>query len=115
MRIAHAAVLPLVLLGFTAYSVQAAPISFQKAIRPLLEDRCAMCHSADSKTSGFEVTSVTTLLKGGVKAGAAVIPGKPESSPLLEYLTGKRQPRMPREMPALSAAEIDAIRNWIVE
>lgn len=115
MRIAHAAVLALVLLGFTAYSVQAAPISFQKAIRPLLEDRCAMCHSADSKTSGFEVTSVSTLLKGGVKAGAAVIPGNPESSPLLEYVTGKRQPRMPREMPALTAAEIGAIRNWIAE
>jgi hypothetical protein len=115
MRIAHAAVLPFLLLGCPPYCAPAAPVSFQKVIRPLLDDRCAMCHSADSKTSGFEVTSVATLFKGGVKAGAAVIPGKPEMSPLIEYLTGRRQPRMPREMPALSAAEIGAIRNWIAE
>src|SRR5580692_9344797 len=105
----------LVLLACGAHCLQASPVSFQKTIRPLLEDRCAMCHSADAKTSGFEVASVAALLKGGEKAGAAVIPGKPDSSPLIEYLTGKRQPRMPRELPALSAAEIGAIRNWIAE
>jgi cytochrome c551/c552 len=110
MRIAHAAI-----LLACVHWLEAAPVSFQKVIRPLLEDRCAMCHSADAKTSGFEVTSVAALLKGGDKAGAAVIPGKPDSSPLIEYLTGKRQPRMPRELPALSAAEIGAIRNWIAE
>src|SRR5271154_454554 len=77
--------------------LQAAPVSFQKTIRPLLEDRCVMCHSADAKTSGFEATSVAALLKGGAKAGPAVIPGKPQSSPLVEYLTGQRKPRMPKE------------------
>ena len=66
MRIAHAAVL---LAYACAYSVEAAPVSFQKVIRPLLEDRCAMCHSADAKTSGFEVTSVAALLKGGRQSG----------------------------------------------
>jgi hypothetical protein len=111
MRIAHGAVL----LACAAHWAEAAPVSFQKVIRPLLEDRCAMCHSADAKTSGFEVTSVAALLKGGDKAGAAVIPDKPDASPLVEYLTGKRQPRMPRELPALSAAEIGVIRNWIAE
>src|SRR5580692_8175884 len=110
MRIAQAA-----MLLACAHWLEAAPVSFQKVIRPLLEDRCAMCHSADAKTSGFEVASVAALLKGGEKAGAAVIPGKPDSSPLIQYLTGKRQPRMPRELPALSAAEIGTIRNWIVE
>ena len=111
MRIAHAAML----LVCGAHWIPAAPVSFQKVIRPLLEDRCAMCHSSDARTSGFEVTSVAALLKGGDKAGAAVVPGKPNASPLVEYLTGKRQPRMPKELPALSAAEIGAIRNWIAE
>jgi hypothetical protein len=97
------------------HCVEAAPVSFQKTIRPLLEDRCVMCHSADAKTSGFEATSVAALLKGGIKAGPAVIPGKPESSPLIEFLTGQRKPRMPKEMPALTAAEIGDIRNWIAE
>jgi hypothetical protein len=95
--------------------MQASPVSFQKSIRPLLEDRCVMCHSADAKTSGFEATSVAALLKGGNKAGPAVVPGKPEASPLMEYLTGQRKPRMPKEMAALTAAEIGLIRNWIAE
>jgi hypothetical protein len=96
----------LVLLACGAHCLQASPVSFQKTIRPLLEDRCAMCHSADARTSGFEVSSVAALLKGGQKAGAAVIPGQPDASPLVQFLTGKRQPRMPKELPPLSAAEI---------
>jgi hypothetical protein len=105
----------LVLLACGAHCLQASPVSFQKTIRPLLEDRCAMCHSADARTSGFEVSSVAALLKGGQKAGAAVIPGQPDASPLVQFLTGKRQPRMPKELPPLSAAEIGAVRNWIAE
>jgi hypothetical protein len=111
MRIAEA----FVLLACGASSVQAAPVSFQKVIRPLLEERCAMCHSGDARTSGFEVSTVAALLKGGQKAGASVIPGQPDASPLVEFLTGQRKPRMPKELPPLSAAEIGAIRNWIAE
>ena len=74
-----------------------------------------MCHSADARTSGFEVTSVAALLKGGDKAGAAVIPGKPDESPIVQYLTGKRQPRMPKEMRPLSDTEAGLIRSWIAE
>jgi len=103
------------LLLYAPHWMHGAPVSFQKTIRPLLEDRCVMCHSADAKTSGFEATSVAALLKGGNKAGPAVVAGKPESSPLIEYLTGTRKPRMPKEMPALTAAEIGSIRNWIAE
>ena len=111
MRTAFAAAL----LLYLPHCAPAAPVSFQKNIRPLLEDRCGMCHSADAKTSGFQATSVAALLKGGHKAGPAVVPGKPESSPLIEYLTGQRKPRMPKEMPALTSAEIGVIRNWIAE
>ena len=110
MRIAHAAVL----LGSSAYWVHGAPVSFQKDVRPLLEDHCAMCHSADARASGFQVSSVATLLKGG-KTGAAVIPGKPEASPLVQYLAGYRQPRMPKGLPPLADSEIDVVRRWIAE
>lgn len=95
--------------------LQAAPVSFQKSVRPLMDAHCVMCHSADAKTSGFEATTVAALLKGGKKAGPAVVPGKPDASPLVDYLTGKRQPRMPKEMPPLAAGEIATIRSWIAE
>ncbi len=72
-----------------------------------------MCHSADSRTSNFEVTSVATLLTGGKRAGAAVVPGNADASPLIQYVTGKRQPQMPKGMTPLSAAEIAMVRDWI--
>jgi len=97
------------------YGLEAAPVSFQKSVRPLMDAHCVMCHSADAKTSGFEATTVPALIKGGKKAGPAVVPGKPDASPLIDYLTGKRQPRMPKEMPPLAASEIATIRTWIAE
>ena len=97
-----------------SYSIHAAPVSFHKDIRPLLDAHCVMCHSADARSGGFQVTSVAAIEKGG-KKGAAVIPGKPDASPLVQYLSGQRQPRMPKGMPALSATDVAVFRNWIAE
>ncbi len=110
MRLSVTAILlPWIAPAFAASN----PVSFSKQVEPLLEERCGMCHSADSRTSNFEVSSVAALLKGGKKAGGAVIPGNAETSPLLQYVTGKRQPQMPKGMTPLSVAEIATIRDWI--
>ena len=109
MRIAQAAAL----LVCGASVGPAAPVSFQKDVKPLLESRCAMCHSADARTSGLETSTVAALLKGGSKAGPAIIPGKAAQSPLVQFITGKREPRMPKAMPPMTAAEIRTIENWI--
>ena len=110
MRLTQTAALLVFAAGACA---QAAQVSFSKQVLPLLEERCGMCHSADARTSDFEVTSVAALLAGGKKSGPAVIAGRPDDSPLVGYIMGKRQPRMPKDMTPLSAAEIDTIRSWI--
>jgi len=72
-----------------------------------------MCHSADTHTSDFEVSTYGALLAGGHKRGPAVIVGKPNQSPIVRYLTGDLEPRMPKGMTALKPAEIDVVRSWI--
>lgn len=51
------------------------------------------------------------LLQGGSN-GPAVLPGKPESSPLYQWVVGAK-PRMPKVGPALASAEQEQIRRWI--
>ena len=52
-------------------------------------------------------------MKGGKKAGPAIVPGKPDESPLVQYLRGLRKPQMPKGNPALSEEEVHLIRQWI--
>ena len=82
------------------------------SLRPLLEARCAACHSAKSKTSGFSIESLEAVVRGGNKHGQAVIAGHPETSPLVKLLKGELQPVMPMGQP-LAAAEIASVEAWV--
>ena len=58
---------------------------FEKKIRPVLVEQCYQCHSAKSKKirGGLRLDSRAKLLEGGDR-GAAVTPGDPEKSLLIE-------------------------------
>ncbi len=87
---------------------------FAATVRPLLERRCTGCHGpAPHAAGGLDLTSAEGLLRGGAR-GPSVVPGDAPASRLLRVLTGAGgEPRMPQGGPPLSAAEIDAIRDWI--
>jgi hypothetical protein len=60
---------------------------FEKRIRPVLTERCFECHSgtiAEPK-SGLRVDSRAGLLRGGTR-GAAIVPGSPEKSRVIEAI-----------------------------
>src|SRR4051812_18207781 len=78
----------------------------------LLRTRCAACHSEQTKSSGFSVSTSESILTGGSKHGPAVIPGHPEQSPLVKLLKGELQPKMPMGK-ELAPAEIAAVETWI--
>ena len=78
----------------------------------LFETRCAACHSEKTKSSGFSVASLESVVAGGSKYGRAVAAGHPEGSSLLRVLNGELGPRMPLGA-ALSKSEIDRIEQWI--
>ncbi len=60
---------------------------FEKKIRPVLVEHCYKCHAADARVvrGGLRVDSRDGLIAGG-DSGAAIVPGQPENSLLLEAL-----------------------------
>jgi mono/diheme cytochrome c family protein len=93
--------------------VKTEAVDFEKVIKPLLEARCAACHSARNIKSGFNIASARSVQNGGSKHGAAAIPGDSKSSPLLQLVRGEKQPRMPLNAPPLQGSEIAKLAAWV--
>ncbi len=86
--------------------------SLEKAARTLLDRECLACHG-ETASAGLDMRKRETLLKGG-KSGPAVVPGKPEESPLFLAASHQGELRMPpgREEP-LSGDDLQLLREWI--
>jgi hypothetical protein len=85
---------------------------FERRVRPVLVETCFKCHGG-TKTSGeLRVDSLEALVKGG-KSGPAIVPGKPEASPLLRAIRHEADDfKMPPKQ-KLPQATIDAFAKWI--
>ncbi|QDU89704.1 Planctomycete cytochrome C [Pirellulimonas nuda] len=90
-------------------------VSFERDVLPLLEARCNKCHHAEQQRGGLDLTRRETILRGGDSLGAAVVPGRPDRSPLIGVLTGALEPSMPEDDDPLAAAEVDLLRQWVAE
>ncbi len=90
-----------------------APISYYKQIRPLIQAKCQGCHQASIPSGKYVMTSYADVMKGGA-SGACIVRKKPETSPVMEYLTGKRD-LMPKGGPPLSNQELALFRSWIAQ
>ena len=95
-----------------AIQLAAAPVLFEKDIRPILKAHCFHCHGEDGRERGeLDVRLARLILEGG-EHGPAIVKGKPEESRLFQMVnTGK----MPKEQAKLSAEEIGLIRDWIAQ
>ncbi len=97
-------------------SDESAKISYYDQIRPIFQAQCQGCHQPAKASGSYVMTAFDKLVAGGESKMAAVAPGKPNESYLLELITptdGKAQ--MPQGKPPLAAAEIELIRNWIAQ
>jgi ankyrin repeat protein len=94
-------------------------IDFARQIKPLLERSCTACHSGDKPRGHFRLDGRDAILKGGASGAAAVVPGHSETSPLIDYVSGKvpdseMPPRAARErFPGLTTDEVALLRTWI--
>lgn len=93
----------------------AGDVSFFKDVLPILRAKnCTGCHQPAKRGGEYEMTEFADLLKGGESGEAAVVPGKPEKSYLLEQITpANGKAAMPKDAPPLSETEIATIRKWI--
>jgi hypothetical protein len=99
---------------------QAAPVDFNRDIRPLLSRHCLGCHGLDeeSRQGGLrldERDAATGLADSGE---AAIVPGDPAASQLMvRVASAEDEERMPpaESGPPLSADEQELLRRWIAQ
>lgn len=89
------------------------PVSFYRQVRPILQRHCSGCHQPAKQGGELLLTSHAELLKGG-ESGAGVVPGKPEESLVLDFITGD-EPLMPKSADPLTPPQVALIERWIKE
>lgn len=102
------------LLATSAMLFAEPKVDFARDVQPILHARCSGCHGISQQQASLSVMTRAAIIKGG-QSGPAVIPGEGDRSLLLLRIRGEGGPRMPLTGPALTAAEIDVIRNWIAQ
>src|SRR5262245_49351854 len=89
------------------------PIDFAHDVAPILQSRCAKCHTGTQKKGGLSLNNRQTVLAGG-DGGPVVVLKKSGDSALIErVLSDDANERMPPEGERLTAAQIDFLRRWI--
>ncbi len=83
---------------------------FENQIRPLLVQRCASCHT-QAPSAGLRVDSRDALLKGGER-GAALVPGNPDGSLMVQAVRQEGALKMPKGG-KLTSREISDLVAWV--
>lgn len=101
----------LALLVQTATAQAPEAASLASRVKELLRTRCFECHGGSAVNGGVKVLDPKTF----VGADKAVIPGRPDDSPLWQRVTADDDSTMPPEgQPRLSSEDISLLRQWIV-
>ena len=92
---------------------EAKAVSYVRDVVPILDEHCYECHDEYKSQGELLLTSVGEMLYGGEKAGPAIIPGHPDTSPLILYVRGILKPQMPKRKEPLSEDDVHILRMWI--
>jgi WD40 repeat protein/mono/diheme cytochrome c family protein len=97
-------------------AASAARVSYDKQVRPILQAHCQGCHQPAKAGGAYVMTAFNSMLKGGESGMAAIVPGKPGESHLVELIMpqgGKAE--MPQNKPPLADSEIALVSQWIAQ
>lgn len=87
---------------------------FETRIRPVLENSCKACHGPKISESDLRTDSAAGLKQGGAVHGPAIVPGKPDESPLFQAITYKVEDlKMPPKPGPLKPEVVADFRRWI--
>ena len=103
-------VAPLLLVCVTSLRAAEVPLTFEKDVRPILKAACFQCHGEEEKPKGKLDVRLVRLLQAGGKGGPAIVPGKPDESPLWERVEADEMPEGPKK---LTAAQKATLKLWI--
>ena len=87
---------------------------FEQKIRPIFVQRCYSCHGPEAKTfkGGLRLDAPSGWRKGGDSGEPAIVPKKPNESPLLKAVKHDGL-EMPPKAPKIPDAEIADLARWI--
>src|SRR5229473_5981622 len=86
--------------------------SYLRDVRPILDKNCTSCHQPASRQSELDLTTYAGFQAGG-RRGPAFVPGSPEQSLVVQFITAALMPSMPFGQPPLAANDVSTIRDWI--
>ena len=100
--------------GIAASSKPAAAKSDKKPNDPLalLEAHCVKCHGGEKTKGGLDLVTREALLRGG-ESGAAVVPGKPDASLLVQMIRHEKDPAMPHKEKKLPDEAVAQLIAWV--
>ncbi|MFN0128521.1 MAG: PSD1 and planctomycete cytochrome C domain-containing protein [Verrucomicrobiales bacterium] len=107
------------LLAASVGLAAAEPVNFSREVLPVLSDRCFSCHGPDEKHRKADLRlDVESAAKAVGENGAAIVPGAPEKSLLVERILSKDPDELmppPEAHKDLTPAQIATLQRWIAE
>lgn len=98
-----------------APALPAGPVDFNRDIRPILSDKCFMCHGPDEAT--LEAGLRLDIRESAIDSGA-IVPGDPGASELIHRITTTDRSDVmppPKVKKLVSEKEIALLTQWIEE
>src|SRR5438105_3678967 len=85
---------------------------FETKVRPLLAEQCYSCHGPKKQMGGgLRLDSSAGMLKGG-DGGPAIVPGKPDVSPMIRAILYGGDVKMPPKA-KLPADAVEVLTAWV--
>ncbi len=102
--------------GWVAPPAWGEEVRFSRDIKPIFQARCYGCHQPAKAGGGYVMSRADTLHQGGESEQAAIVPGDPDASYLVEQITAEDGvATMPQNGEPLSPRQVELIRQWISE
>jgi hypothetical protein len=112
----------LVAAALASYAPLLGGVQFNRDIRPILSDRCYVCHGPDpgNRKTALRFDQEASAKSVALRSGSfAIVPGKPDDSELYRRITAadnsKRMPPAYAGHAKLPDRDIETIREWISE
>ena len=92
---------------------------FNRDILPILSNNCFACHGPDpaARKASLRLDARDTAIAPRARTGAAIVPGDPDASLLVQRIRATGDDRMPppESHRSLEPEEIERIERWIAD